>query len=260
MKISVSIVVHNEARFLRTCLESVKWADEIIIVDTGSTDDSVKIAAEYTEKIFIVENDPNININKQKGIDKCSGDWILYLDPDEEISSALADEFKSAVNESAADAYLIPRKNIFFGKWLKWGGHYPDYQLRFFKKGRAHFPCEDIHERLAIDGIIGKMKTPLLHYTAISKEFYRDKLKIKAEFTGRKMYEKLGSKRFQPFVKYMILKPMAYFIIYFLFKGEFLNGTAGIWAFKFKVLNAAMNYQHYVKCIVENEDENNTSA
>lgn len=249
MKVSVSIVVHNEARFLPECLESVKWADEIIVVDTGSEDDSVSIASRYTDKICHVENDPNININKQKGIDKCTGDWILYLDPDEIIPDKLAGELRTAAEKGEHEAFLIPRKNYFFGKWLRYGGHYPDLQLRFFKRGKAHFPCVDIHERLEVDGTIGKLKQPFIHQTAISREFYREKLEIKAEFTGRKAFEKWGRRSFFPWLKFKVLKPISYFLGYFILRGEFLNGAAGIWAFHFKVLNASLNYKYYISMV-----------
>lgn len=162
-KISVSILGYNEAHILPRCLASVKWADEIVFVDCGG-DGSAALAAAAGARVFTRPNNPNLNVNKQFGLEQCSGDWILYLDPDETVSEALAQELRSAAEKGAHAAYLLPRRNHYFGGWLRHGGKYPDRQLRFFRRGKAAFPCVDVHERLKVDGPVGSLSEPMDHY------------------------------------------------------------------------------------------------
>ncbi|PIU83797.1 MAG: glycosyltransferase family 2 protein, partial [Elusimicrobia bacterium CG06_land_8_20_14_3_00_38_11] len=190
--ISVSIIGHNEEKNIERCLESVRWADEIIFVDCASKDKTVEIAKKYTTKIFYKENNPNLNVNKQFGIEQCNGDWILYLDPDEVVTEELKNEILSEVSrfqlakfrlKSGIGGFLIPRKDFYFGKFLRFGGKYPDYQLRIFKKGFAKFLCKNVHEKVSIDGQILKLKSPMLHYPY---QDISDMLKKSNFYTSRK--------------------------------------------------------------------------
>jgi glycosyltransferase involved in cell wall biosynthesis len=161
-KISVCLATYNEEQNIKDCLESVKWADEIIMVDGSSTDKTVTIAKKYTDKITIRENPLMFHINKQKAFDQATGDWILYLDADERVSVKLKTEILKAV-KGKNDGYFIPRKNIIFGKWIKNEFWYPDYQLRLFRKGKAFLPCKSVHEQPQLKGRTGHLKNPLVH-------------------------------------------------------------------------------------------------
>jgi len=142
--ISVSVIGHNEERSVRRCLESVRWAGEIVFVDCASTDETARIASEFTGKVYSRENNSNLNVNKQFGIDRCAGEWVLYIDPDEVVTEELKNEIIAAVGRSPSgiSGYLIPRKNYYFGRFLRFGGKYPDRQLRLFRKnvGTGAFP------------------------------------------------------------------------------------------------------------------------
>ncbi len=164
-KLSVVISAYNEELKINKCLESVKKiADEIIFIDNTSTDKTAEIAKKAGAKIFVRENNPMLNINKNFGISKATLDWILYLDADEQVSPELAIEIKSMLNEkSETDGYRIPRKNIIFGKWIEHAGWYPDYQLRFFRNGKVKFPEGHVHEELTMKGKMGKLTNPLVH-------------------------------------------------------------------------------------------------
>ena len=136
-KLSIVISAYNEQKKIRTCLDSVKWADEIIFIDNSSTDKTVKIAREYTKKIYIQKNEPTkIDLQKNLGIQKATGDWIFVLDADETITPELAKELQELMkrDEVVSNGFWVPRKNILFGKWMQHTGWYPDYQLRLFKK------------------------------------------------------------------------------------------------------------------------------
>jgi len=162
-KISVALSVFNEEKNIERCLKSLSFADEIIVVDNGSTDRTVELAKKFTQKIYNQKNDPSkIDIQKNLGFDKATGDWILSIDADEEVSPALAEELK---NEAGSfDGYFIPRKNIIFGKWIEHSGWYPDFQLRLFKKGMGKFTKTHVHESLTLDGKAGYLKEEIIHH------------------------------------------------------------------------------------------------
>lgn len=162
-KVSVILATFNEEINVKDCLESVKWADEIVIVDGTSADKTVEIAKKYTDKIFVRENPTMFHINKQMAIDKATGDWILYLDADERVSPELKKEILATLKKPAADGYWIPRRNIIFGKWIKHAGWYPDHQLKLFKRTKAHLPCRSVHEQLVLEGKAGHLKKDLIH-------------------------------------------------------------------------------------------------
>lgn len=172
MKISVCLATFNEEKNIKDCLELVKWADEIVIVDGTSTDKTVEIAKKYTSKIIVRENPLMFHINKQKAFEVATGDWILYLDADERVTPELGREIKKVVAREPKEAgFWIPRKNIIFGHWIKNTGWYPDYQLRLFRCGKAYLPCKSVHEQPKLLGKDGYLKNPLIHlnYQTISQ-------------------------------------------------------------------------------------------
>ncbi|MEW6555806.1 MAG: glycosyltransferase family 2 protein [Elusimicrobiota bacterium] len=224
--ISISIIGHNEEKNIGQCLESIKWADELIFVDCASTDKTVEIVKKYTTKIFYKENNPNLNVNKQFGIEQCNGDWILYLDPDEIITDELRNEILSVISHrsSVISGYFIPRKNFYFGRFLKFGGKYPDYQLRLFKKGFAKFPCEHVHERIYIDSKIAKLKSAILHYPY---QNISDMLKKSDFYTSRKA-EYMFKQNKKHSILFIISFSKLKFFRSFILKFGFLDGFVGL--------------------------------
>lgn len=173
MKLSVVISAYNEERKIKDCLESVKdLTDEIIFVDNSSSDRTIQIALEYTNKIYTKPNDPvNLNKNKNFGFSKAASHWILSLDADERITEELSEEIISAIAEEGFDGYEIPRKNIIFGKWIKNSIWWPDYNLRLFRNGKGKFPESHVHEKLKVEGKIGRLQNPITHlnYQTVSQ-------------------------------------------------------------------------------------------
>jgi len=238
-KISVSIIGHNEEENLPFLLESVRWADEIVYVDCESSDRSVEIVQRYNARIFRKDNNPNLNVNKQYAIDRCSSEWIIYLDPDEIVTNFLSEELRRVAScESGFDAYLIPRKNHFFGKYLKRGGKYPDHQLRFFKKGKAFFPCQHIHEKLSVDGKIGKLKGHIVHYCLNSAG---DALKKMDFYSDRKLDFTVAAGR-QP----SLFKAARRFAVNYFFKLGFLDGKLGFAVAVYDFFTDIMTYFKYL--------------
>jgi glycosyltransferase involved in cell wall biosynthesis len=166
-KISVCITAGNEEKHIRRCLESVKWADEIIVVDSFSTDRTVEIAREYTQLVF---RHKWLGYIGQKNLikDLASHPWILFIDADEELSCELRDEilyeFETGTNAAIA-GYEFPRMVRYLGRWIKHGDWYPDFKMRLFRKDKAR--CEGIepHDRTKVAGIVKRLKSPLYHYT-----------------------------------------------------------------------------------------------
>lgn len=175
-KLSVVVSAYNEEKKLKDCLESVKWADEIIVVDNNSTDKTVEIAKAYKAKIFSRENNPMLNINKNFGFTKAANDWILNLDADERVTPELAEEIKTLLKKKdTVEGYWIPRKNIIFGKWIQNSIWWPDLHLRLFKKEKGRFAEKHVHEHIYLEGKTGELEYPLIHenYQSISQYLYK---------------------------------------------------------------------------------------
>ena len=164
-KISVVLAVFNEEENLKSCLDSVKdLAWEIVVVDGGSTDKTLEIAKSFGAKIIQTNNPPVFHINKNKAINAAQGDWILQLDADEIVARELAEEIKRIIAlKSDVNGYWIPRRNFFLGRFLTKGGQYPDYTLRFYRRGKGRLPAKDVHEQAEVSGKVGYLKNDLLH-------------------------------------------------------------------------------------------------
>ena len=175
MKLSVVVTTWNAEAKIAQCLTSVSWADEIIDVDSSSTDNAPRLAKRFTKHISTRPNDPMLNVNKNFGFEKATGDWILSLDSDEEIPPALAREMKEKIAKEEASGYWITRKNIIFGKWITHAIWWPDPQLRLFRRGRGKFPEKHVHEYLQVEGKTETLAEPMIHYNydTVSQFIYK---------------------------------------------------------------------------------------
>ncbi|KAF0154990.1 MAG: family 2 glycosyl transferase [Elusimicrobia bacterium] len=234
MRISVSIIGHNEAHNLPRCLASVKWADEVVYVDCASADGSAELAASLGARVFTRPNDANLNVNKQFGLEQCSGDWIFYLDPDEEVSAGLAEGLRGELEKSRYSAYVLPRRNYYFGRWLKRGGKYPDRQLRIFRRGKASFPCVDVHERLKVDGPVGALRWHIDHHPYNTAAELLRKLDF---YTGR------GAGRCAEKGKPVSLTRAGrkFLVNYFVLRG-FMDGPEGFVSASFDLFNECLTW------------------
>ena len=256
--LSVALASFNEENNIEKCLDSVKdLADEIVIVDGSSTDKTVQIAKKYTDKILVTENPAIFHINKQIAINKCTKDWILQLDADEVVSDQLRKEIIEKVlkngnkDKNSVNGYWVPRKNWFLGRFLLKGGQFPDYTLRFYKKGKGNLPQKSVHEQAQVEGKVDYLKYPLLHYP--NRDFFSYLQKwdrynnllseeIRTQLKGRsKMLKFLYG------LGYFILKPFYWFIYtYFRHKG-FMDGWQGFIFSFFSALRFAAGYVKYLR-------------
>jgi glycosyltransferase involved in cell wall biosynthesis len=168
-KVSVVVITLNEAAHLAACLDSVRWADEILVVDSGSTDDTLAIARRYTARI-VVNDWPGYAAQKNFAATQTSHDWILSLDADERVSPELASELRGilAGPEPTAAGFRIPRVTFHLGRWIRGTDWYPDYQLRLYDRRRARWTGRHVHESVKADGPVVDLGHDLQHYA------YRD--------------------------------------------------------------------------------------
>ncbi len=226
--ISVTITGHNEAHLLPGSLASAAWADEIVYVDCESSDDSQKIARRYTKKVYMRPNNLNLNVNKAYALEQAVGDWVFYLDPDEEISAALAKEIRWVVASNPQEnAFCLPRRNHYFGRWLRHGGQYPDVQLRLFRRGNARFPCRHVHEKLEVQGTIGRLQEALDHHSVASPQVSIDKMDFFSTFEACVMVHQGLRPNIWNALGYCVMKPWGRFWRRWLFKRGCLDGWAG---------------------------------
>jgi len=160
--ISVIIITLNESLKIQACLESVKWADEIIIVDSGSIDNTVEICKKYTDKVYVTDW-PGFGPQKNRALAHATCDWVLSIDADECVTPKLKEEIQGVVSDNNFEIYDIPRLSSFCGKYLHHGGWRPDYVARLFKRESASFSSDLVHERLVFEAKKGKLKESLTH-------------------------------------------------------------------------------------------------
>ena len=164
-KLSVIIITKNEDKMLDDCLKSVSWVDEILVVDSGSTDRTLEIAKRHKAKIVDSSKGKSFSEWRNIGFKKATSDWIVYIDADERMSKDLKDEIKKMVEKENPPcvAYAIPRENIIFGKKFRHGGFWPDYVKRLFKKDGFHGWSGKLHEEPKFNGELGHLDNPLTH-------------------------------------------------------------------------------------------------
>jgi glycosyltransferase involved in cell wall biosynthesis len=166
-KLSVTLIARNEEAQIGSCLESVRWADEVIVVDTGSADRTLEICHKYTPHIYSRPWEGYAPA-KNAALTLATGDWILSLDADERVSDALHAEIAMLLQRPMvllADGYAVPRRNYLWGRWLRYGGLYPDYQIRLFKHGKGSFKARRVHESVAINGRVERLQHPIEHHS-----------------------------------------------------------------------------------------------
>ena len=224
--VSAVVITKNEEQNIGDCLKSVDWVDEIIVVDAESQDRTTERASEYTQRIF-VRPWPGFGAQKNFGIDQADSDWILILDADERVSPELKAEIQHLLGSWSPGgpvAFEAPRRNIFYGKWVRWGGTYPDYQIRLFRKGKARYKDVEVHENLMISGAVGTLNGHFKHFT---------ERQIVDHFRKFNLYTTLAARekgKSQDFVRWyhLLVNPLIVFLkTYFLRKG-FRDGIRGV--------------------------------
>jgi glycosyltransferase involved in cell wall biosynthesis len=225
LSLSVVIITLNEEANLPRTLASVAWADEIVVLDSGSTDRTREIAESFHAKVF-VEPWKGFAGQKNSALAKATGDWILSLDADEELEPALAEEIRDTLAGNPTEAgFWIPRKNFFLGRWIRHGGFYPDPKLRLFRRGIGAFEDRLVHEDIRVQGATGKLRHPLLHHAYPSLDSYLEHMNRYSSL-GAQMAAAKKASGFS-FIDIVIRPRLTLFYNYILRAG-FLDGREGL--------------------------------
>jgi len=220
-KLSVTIITLNEGKKIRDALESVKWADEIVVIDSGSTDGTLDICREYTDKVYS-NKWPGFVAQKNFATDKAAHRWILSIDADERVTPELAGEIRQRISSPSADAYAIPRRVFYLGRWINHSGWYPDCKVRLFDREKCRWEGEQVHETVKVKGHTGYLKGDLTHYTFDNIE---DHIKTMNSYTSLAAHEYTKTR---PITKTdLAFRPVfTFFKSYFLKKG-YKDGMPG---------------------------------
>ncbi|HYB20717.1 MAG TPA: glycosyltransferase family 2 protein [Thermodesulfobacteriota bacterium] len=239
-KISVAIITKNEGQNIRECLESVKWADEIVVVDNGSTDETLKICGEYRARVF-PEDWKGYSDQKNSAIEKTRNEWVLSLDADERIGPELRQEIEGALQGNpSVDGYFIARKNFFLGRWIRHCGWYPDLNLRLFRKSRGRFQERAVHEKVDLQGKSATLKNPLIHETYRSLSDFFQRMDRYSTLAAREMSREGRRCRFID----VLFRPPLTFLQMYVLRAGFLEGYFG---FLLSILYSFYNFAKYNK-------------
>jgi glycosyltransferase involved in cell wall biosynthesis len=219
--LSVIITTYNEENNVPMALESVRWADERIVVDGYSSDHTIKRIQSIATRIVQSANHEQLNINKNLGFSMANSEWILCLDADERITESLATKIREILKEPDCDAYRFPRRNYFLGKWIMHGGWYPDYQVRLFRRDKGIFECKHVHESLTVHGTVGTIDEPIIHYSYPTLYTYFAKFERYTNFEARFM----TAPRFK---EYFLEAPCRHFIQAIVVRAGFRDGWRGL--------------------------------
>jgi len=223
-KISILIIAHNEERIIARAIRSVEFADEVILVDNGSIDNTVEIARKLGAKVISLNVNKSYSEAKKIGLSHCENEWILWLDSDEQITAELAGEIVDAVNNpKECNAFRLPRKSFFIRKWIRHCGWYPDYVLRLFKRENAEFSDDLVHESVKIKGRSGVLKSNILHYTAPSLNVFLEKQIRYAFLAG----EQISRKGKRVSLTQIVIHSFWAFVKMYIIKFGFLDGLEG---------------------------------
>lgn len=240
-RLSVIVITFNEEQNIEDCLDSIRWADELIVVDSFSQDRTVELARRYTDKVYQREWMGYARA-KDYALSKATGDWVLWLDADERVTPGLAAELREAVSrdENPFSGYRLPRRAYFLGRWIKYCGWYPGYVCRLFRRDKARFDESLVHESVTVDGQIGYLKGDMIHYTDQDLEHYFQKFNQFTSLAVEQLHK--DGKRFR--LIDLIFRPVFAFLKMYVFKLGFLNGIQG---FILSVLSSSYVFTKYAK-------------
>ncbi|MES2978803.1 MAG: glycosyltransferase family 2 protein [Pseudomonadota bacterium] len=240
MSLSVIVIARNEAHHIADCLRSAAFADELVVLDSGSTDGTQAIAQSLGAKVHSTVDWPGFGPQKNRALALAAGDWVLSLDADERVTPALKDEILAAMRTGAHEVYSFPRLSSYCGQYMRHSGWYPDRVPRLFRRGAARFSDDLVHERLVFSGVCGQLTADLLHETYEDLEAVLDKVN-RYSSAGALDYAARGKSG-------SLGKALAHgvwaFLRSYFFRRGFLDGKMG---FVLAVSNAEASYYRYLK-------------
>lgn len=242
MRLSAVVITCNESAKLQACLDSVRFADEIVILDSGSTDNTVEIATRAGAKVTQVTDWPGFGPQKNRALALARGEWILSIDADERVSETLRDEIQSAIarSQDATTAYSMNRSSSYCGQFMAYSGWYPDRLVRLFRRGSARFSDDLVHERLMAEGPIGHLKGDLIHLSFDNFEAVLAKVDRYSTAGALALHRRgVRGSLFKA-----VTHALAAFVRTYVVRRGFLDGQLG---FALAVSNAEGTYYRYLK-------------
>ena len=225
LDISAVIITLDEEKNIRRCLESLTWAREIVVVDSGSTDATVEIAREFTDRVVTHPFEGYVG-QKNFALDQASGEWVLSLDADEVVTPQLLDRIREVWprERQRYDGFTVNRLSRFSGRWIRRCGWYPDRKLRLFKRSRGRWEGDDLHEKVRLDGPVMDLNADLLHYTYQNLSENVRKIQSYSTIFARAQYDRGRRASLWD----LLIRPPAKFLKAYLLKGGFMEGCHGL--------------------------------
>ncbi|TMG94505.1 MAG: glycosyltransferase family 2 protein [Betaproteobacteria bacterium] len=223
MPLSVAIITRNAAALLERCLASLAFAEEVVVVDSGSTDGTVELAARHGARVVRKEW-LGFGAQKQFAVDAASHEWVLCVDADEWLSPELSEDIVAELKAPRGFVYAIPRRNRFLGRWLKHGEGYPDWNVRLFHREHARWSGETVHEKIVTRSPVLRLRGDLLHDSAETLEKYLDK---QNRYTSLQAESLRAAGRHANALQ-LVLSPLLRFIKFYLLRLGFLDGVPGL--------------------------------
>jgi glycosyltransferase involved in cell wall biosynthesis len=218
------VITWNEEERLASCLAGLAWADEIVVVDAESSDGTVEVARQFTDRIVV---QPWLGFAAQKNfaLTQATGHWILSVDADEEVSGELRDEITVVLaGAGTAVGYAVPRRNIFWGRWVRHGGLYPDWQIRLFRRGRGRFVDRAVHESVDVDGAVSRLEGTLVHRSYRSVGEFLERANRYSALAAADLVQsgaRVGAAQ-------LVFRPLGRFLGMYVFRRGFLDGMPGL--------------------------------
>ncbi len=246
-KLSVIIITKNEEANIRACLESVTWADEIVVVDSGSSDGTLDICRKVGAKVYI-HDWQGFGVQKNHALSHASHDWVFSIDADERVTKELRASIENAVTQLEGEfvAYKISRLSSYCGRYMKHSGWYPDHIVRLFKRNKARFSDDLVHERLIVEGKIGLVDGELLHHPFNTFEAVLRKVDQYSSAGANMMHQRGKNSSLVG----AIIRGLWSFLRTYIFRAGFLDGREG---FMLAVSNAEGTYYRYLKLMLLNK-------
>jgi len=222
--LSVILITFNEEANIEACLRSVQWADEIVVLDSHSQDETLSICRRFTDKCHRVEW-LGFGKTKNAALDRSTGEWVLSIDADERITPELAEEIRRTIRDAGDRiGFWIPRRAWFLGRWIRHCGWYPGHVLRLFRRDAGRFQEKRVHEGVEVNGPTAALKNDLLHYTDRDLEHYFQTFHRYTSLAARDLFQ--AGRRAG--VSDLVLRPLATFVKMYLLRAGFLDGLQGL--------------------------------
>lgn len=237
--LSVIIITKNEAQHISHCIQSIDWVDEIIVFDSGSTDNTVEICRQFGAKVFITDW-PGFGPQKQRALNKATHDWVLSIDADELISESLKNEILNSIKSSEFNGFEIPFLSFYCGKLIKHGGWKSEHHLRLFKRNHSQFTPDIVHENILVQGKISTLENPIMHYSYTDQEEVLRKINLYSTLGAENLFRK-GHK--SNIAKATTKGLWMFFRNYFI-RGGFIDGVEGL---MLAISSAEVTFYKYLK-------------